>query len=80
MGILLRIFQYEQFFVIYSINWKVNPNEICLLISLSLIKSLHLIFMLRLSEDLSANEEHLEASHISELAEAVKNQSSMKKR
>lgn len=80
MGILLRIFQYEQFFVIYSINWKVNPNEICLLISLSLIRSLHLIFMLRLSEDLSADEERLEARHISELAEAVKNQSSMKKR
>ena len=76
MGILPWIFQYEQFFVIFSINWKVNPTEICLLISLSLIRSLQLIFMLRLSEDLSAKEERLKASHISELAEAVKNQSS----
>ena len=32
--------------------------------------------MLRLSEDLSVNEEQLKASHILELAEAVKNQSS----
>ena len=53
-----------------------NPTEICLLIGLLVIRSLNLIFVFRLSQDFSANEEHLKASHVLELADAVKNQSS----
>ena len=64
------------FFSVFGIKWKVNQTEFCLLISLLVIRGLNFFFVLRLSQDLSASEEHLKASHVLELTDAVRNQSS----